>query len=883
MNNPPKFILSFFRWFCHPDLLPSIEGDLMELFNENLVQGGIRKAKWLFVWDVLKLLRPSIIRPSEGAYRMNNYGMIKNYLKVIIRNLRRKKLFAGINIMGMSLAIAVSLAIYSYTYNELSFDQFHSKSERIVRFNYRFQNSTGYDTHWARVDGSWANDLPNKFSQIEKMIRFQSFRPRDIIVGENKFKEEQAFAVDQEVFDVFDFEFLDGNPKYALNDPFSVVLTNSTAHKYFGAENPIGKEVFIKNEEGIKEAYRVTALIADLPSNTHLPITLLSSINKKEDRKGWAFIYMLLKEGVDVKLFEEDLNRVQQENHPDQNGNKFTLHLQPIEDIHLHSHLSREIVENGSYQSVMTFIGVAILLLILAAANFANLNTVQSLDRSKEAGIRKVMGATASNLGLYFLLEAFVLTMLSLMIGVSLFSIAFPFIEAFIGQELHIDIWLLVQLLIALLVAITLLSGLYPAKYLANYHLVRALKGEADFKSQGGTIRQMLVGIQFVIAIGLISSTLIISKQFNFIQNHDLGYSQEQVMVISENPFEVIQSYQLLKKKIKEVSGVKDVAGLMELPTVAIKDMGQLGVKDEPEKILSTDIQAFDVNTIDLLEIELIAGENFKENAIKNKPLVKLKELNEIRDFLVDRPQSYIINESAMTELGWRDTREVIGKSINWSQGNMVYEYGPIIGVVRDFHQESLKTQIDPLIIMNEPHWFRHILIRTTGENHFDTRHEIETLWNELFSDVPLNIVYLDKEFEKMYDTENKQIQLMKGFTLVALFIAFLGLFGMISFALKTRTKEIAIRKVLGSSLQELGLLFGKEYLMLAIISSIVAVPIIWYLLNSWLNGYAYHIEMGSSSFVIALLILVFILFTTLIFHLVTKATQNPVESLRDE
>jgi putative ABC transport system permease protein len=321
----------------------------------------------------------------------------------------------------------------------------------------------------------------------------------------------------------------------------------------------------------------------------------------------------------------------------------------------------------------------------------------------------------------------------------------------------------------------------------------------------------------------------------------------------------------------------------MELPTVAIKDMGQLGIKNNPEKVISTDIQTFDTNTIDFLGIELLAGKNFREDAQKNLPLVKLKSQEDIRDFLVDRPQSYIINERAMKELGWKDPDEALGQEVNWTQGQMVYEYGPIIGVIKNFHQESLKTKIDPVVILNEPHWFRHILVHTSGQNHFEIRKEVEALWGNIFTDAPLNITYLDVEFDKMYTAESKQLQIMKGFTVIALFIAFLGLFGMVAFALKTRTKEIAIRRVLGSDLKELGVLFGKEYLFFALLSTIVAVPIVWNAMNHWLDGYAYRVQIDSFNFIFALLILVFVLLATLAFHVVAKSKQNPVKSLRNE
>ena len=596
-----------------------------------------------------------------------------------------------------------------------------------------------------------------------------------------------------------------------------------------------------------------------------------------------GIFYLLLNEGIDVKQFEANINRVQQEEYPDQEGTKFTLHLQPIQDIHLHSHLSREIVENGDYKSVLIFSAVAILLLIIAAVNFANLNTVQSLGRSKEAGLRKVLGATASNLSVYFLFEALVLTIVSLAVGVVLYIVAFPLLESFIGNELNFDKVLLAQLLVIVVVVITLLSGLYPAQFLARFHPIQALKGGTNSKVRGGTARKILMGLQFVISMALISSTLIVNQQFKFIQNHNLGYNQEQVMVISENPFEVIQSYQTLKKELKKISGVQDVSALMELPTVAIKDMGLLTVKDDPERVISSDIQTFDVNTIDFLEVELLAGESFQESAIKNLPPVKLDDQDEVRDFLVDRPQSYIINESALLELGWENPQEAIGKYVNWRIGDIVYEYGPIIGVIKDFHQENLKAKIDPLVIINEPHWFRHVLVKTSGENHFDVREAIGGQWDQVFEDIPMNVTYLDHEFEKMYVAENKQLQLMSGFTMIALFIAFLGFFGMLAFELKTRAKEIAIRKVLGSSLQEIGFLFGKEYLILTLVSTLLAVPIVWQLMNNWLDGYAYRVQVGGWSFMFSSLILVLILLMVVSFHVLTKASQNPVEYLRDE
>lgn len=643
-------------------------------------------------------------------------GMFKNHIKIIFRNIIKKSLFSGVNILGMSAAIAIASAIFIYVSHELSYDSYHSKSDRIYRVTYRFNNQNGYDIHWARVNQPWINELPETFPEIEHLVRFQSFRPRNIIVGENKFREENAFATDAEVFDLFDFYFISGSPELALATPYSIVLTRSTALKYFGNTNPVGKEIIILNEAGEKEVFTVTALIEDQPSNTHLPVTLLTSINREEDRTGWAYTYILLYENTQIEKITLGIPDFLESRIRD-SAEGLSIHFQPIADIHLHSNLSREIVQNGNYDYVIIFSLVAIFLLVIAAINFANLNTVQSYGRSKEVGLRKVMGADSAHLKRYFLLEAFVLTSISSMLGFGIVAVFFATLQNFIGHELQFDWSLFCLISILAVVMITILSGLYPAQVISRFSPVVALHGFTDHMFKGSRLRRLLVGLQFVISIGLVSSTLIIHKQFSFIYHHNLGYDHDQVLAITHLPEEVTTSYETLKQRLKRIPGVDDVTAVMEIPTIPIKDEGrvQINGKLDQDNLPTADLQIIDINALKVLGMELLAGTTLSESLKSVESVAGSDE--DFLTYLADRRREYLINESAMELFGWSNPEEAIGNLISWSIGNISLKQGPVVGVVRDYHQESLKVKIDPLVMTYEPIWLHQVLVKIGGKN----------------------------------------------------------------------------------------------------------------------------------------------------------------------
>lgn len=875
---PPYWILFLLRKICHEDLLEAVEGDLIQLFNHRLAKLGKPFASLLLLFDILQFIQPFSFRTPQ-YYRM----IIKNYLTIISRNMIRKKVITIINIAGMTLALTLSMVIYSYVVHERSYDRFHEKSDRIYRMSYRYQNeNTGYDIHWARMNGKWFNSLPDEFSEISKLVRFQSFRERDVLVGEEKYREQHAFAVDQEAFSVFNYTFINGDAKSALSSPYSVVLTKSTASRYFGNSNPIGKKLQISADNGQQESYTVTAIIKDVPSNTHMPVTLFTGINKPEDRKGWAYTYVLLEEQSTIKSVADKMPSFLDRMNTYSEGESLSVHFMPLTDIHLQSNLSREIVVGGNHQYILGFITVAIFLLFIATINFANLNTVQSFGRSREMGLRKVMGAQISQFKMYFFVEALMLAGISAIIAAIIFFFTRPYLENFVGYHFVFDSYSLVLWTLLIVTVVTIISGAISGQLVTKINTIEALKGKS-ISNNVRPIKNLLIGFQFALAIILVSCTIIFHRQFTFIQNHDLGYNKAHIMAFTGNSFQVMRSYELLKERLEKITGVKAVSALSEMPSIPIKDMGQIAVVDYPEIDISADMLNMDVNGTDIMDIKLLAGNPLPARLKQRAEFPELNNFEQIRAYVMAQRRSYMINKSAMNAMGWQSPEEAIGNQMSWSIGNIKLKKGLIVGVIDDFHQESLYAKIDPLVITYEPVWFRHVMIKTSSENSFEMHNALESAWNDIFPNQPMELVYLDQKYEQLYKLEQKQLQLISVFTAVAIFIAFLGLYGMIEFALKNRTKELAIRRVLGSDIIQIMKLIGKEYFTLASISLVIIIPIVWKLMSVWLDNYAYRININGVSFLLASLTLIIILGVSLFLHIYKSGRVNPVEALRGE
>ncbi len=769
--------------------------------------------------------------------------MIFNYLKIFIRFFRKSPLLNSFNMLGITVALSMTLATMIYVLNELSFDRHFSQADSIYRMTYRFANDAGYDIHWARMNQDWVNEMPNAFPQIEELIRFQDFRPRNVIVGDQKFREEYAYSVDSDVFQLFDFEFIAGRPEQALSQPNSIVLTESTAFKYFGDIDPIGKQVTTMRE-GNKTNHLVTGVIEDPSNLSHLPITFLSSINSEEERKGWAYIYVLLNEQSKIEDLATQMDDFLVSR--DENLDELTVHFQPLTDIHLHSDLSRELKANGNVDYIILFSAVSILLLLISGINFANFNVVKALTRTKEIGLRRVLGAASLQVRGLLFTEVTLLLVASAALSIVIVMSQLPQLNELVGYQLQVN-WLeITPILLVMLVVMLLLAAVYPAQVALRDQPIKALAGKSKMPVGSGVFQKVLLTVQFVVVIGLLSGTLIINRQFQFLTEKQLGFAKDNLLVIPNFNYPINDHYEALKSDLLGIPGVTDVTALMEMPSRPIKDEGQVRVKGRSEEeIITTDIQVMDINGLEMLEMPLLAGTSLSPS-LKN---VEYDPEQDFFEFLRTKPRNYLINEKAMQMLGWSSPDEALEHEIQWSIGDVALGYGRVVGVVGNYHQESLKAAIDPVVMTYEPMWLQNVMIKTEGSNPYGLRSQIEEAWQNRFPDYPLELRYLDEEVEGIYQSEQKQRLLISTITMVAFMITILGLLGLVGFSLETRLKELAIRKVLGANFKQLVWLIGSEYSRLVVVSLLMTIPLIWYVASEWLNSYAYHINLDGTSF----------------------------------
>lgn len=872
LNTPPKWITKLLHRICHEELIDSVVGDLFQLFQKHKDKYGGFTASFLYLFNVLQFLQPFSFR-SPNFYR----SIYQTYLQVIFRSVKKKKLITAMNLSGMTLSIVVFLYIFSYLSHELSFDQYHKNADRVYRVTYRYQNADGYDIHWARMSQSWVNELPNSFSMIEELVRFQSFRTRDVKVGNDNFRENFSYDVDPGVFQLFDLQIIEGD-KSPLDNPYSVVLTQKAAEKYFGSKTPIGELIEITNDLGISEKYTVTALIENPPSNTHLPIHLLTSINDEKDRTGWAYTYVLLKTGGSLESIESGISEFLNTHEPLNEGDKISLHFQPLSSIHLQSHLSREIIPNGNINQLIIFGCVGIFLILIASVNFINLNAIQSLDRLKEFGLRKYLGASKNELKTYFKLEALLLGLFSSMLAFGVFLFGLDFFQQFIGQVLEFSFYHMAIAIVAILIMLMILSAVSSGLLLSKSNFSQIVNWFSTSVGYNGLQKRVLLVIQFCMVLMLISSMYIVKQQFTYMTEKNLGYNQNQLLILKNNNRTVMAQYELLKSELKSISGIEDVSAIMEMPSVAVKDQGQVTILEDPELTISADIQIVDMNLIDVMELELVSGESIPIHLRESK--IEVDSI--LWEKFTSKERGYLINESACKLLGYAPD-EALGKNINWTIGGFSLNHGPIYGVIKNYHQESLIEKIRPVIMTYEPLWLRHILVKAKGQELFDLHQRIEGYWKNRFPNQALEISYLDQEVEKLYQSEKKQLQLISFFTGIAIIIGFMGLYAMMAYTIKVRIKELAIRRVLGSDFIDQLKLLGKEYLILAILAMCVVFPLTYGIMNHWLTNYAYHISIDGISFGLAAMLLIGIIISTLIFQIIQFGKMNPNLALKTE
>ncbi|MBS1620936.1 MAG: ABC transporter permease [Bacteroidetes bacterium] len=811
--------------------------------------------------------------------------MIKNYFKIAIRNLLRHRLISFINLFGLTVGFTCCLLILTYILNELSYDRYNKNADNIYRITRTFYNGNGDATlKLSTISPPFGYYLPTDFPEIQKMTRLLNIGTTSLRYKDKLLNEQDVYCADENIFDVFTIKVLKGNPATALKDPFCVMLTEETAKKYFGDEDPINKVLRGNNQFDLK----VTGVFKNFPSNAHLHPDILISFNTLKDsavygeenlRKNWGnnsfLTYIMLPENYNVKNMEArfpaflDKHMAGQE-YIGQQASKFTkLDLQKLTDIHLHSHTDYEAEPNGDIKRVYIFSAIALIILLIACINYMNLSTARSSLRAREIGIRKVIGARKKELILQFLGESVLLTWAAILIAFGLLYVVLPWLNTVSGQNLSIDILLKWQVLLPLLLSpiiVGALAGLYPALFMSSFQPIKTLKGLFKVGGSNISFRKVLVVTQFAISIILIITTVIVFQQLKFMQNASLGYNKDHIITMAYSA-QLNNGYESFRNTLLQNPDIKEVGRSSRIPTGRLLDgMDAYAPGNDSMIPVKADIRyvAADYDFIPVYGIQMAEGRNFS------------------REYGTDT-SNFILNEAAVKAIGWKTSQETVGK--NFRYDNMD---GHIIGVMKDFHFESLHQTIAPLILkMPAPvpnqTYYNAISIKISGQHLASTLSTLKQTWEKYQPDLPYQYTFLDENFDKLYAAEQTQETIFATFACIAIFIACLGLFGLSAFAISQRIKEIGIRKVLGANVSGIVGLLSKDFLMLVGIASVLAFPIAWYAMNNWLKDFAYRIDIQWWVFLIAGIAAALIAFVTVSFQAIKAAMVNPVKSLRTE
>ncbi|HYG18084.1 MAG TPA: FtsX-like permease family protein [Ohtaekwangia sp.] len=812
-----------------------------------------------------------------------------NYLKIVARAFYKNRSYTILNLLGLGAGFAVFLFAAVYVYFETHFEDFHTRRDRIYRATYRYSPPGDYQTHWARIPFDYINNLPQDVSGIQALVRFQNHARKYIRIGSEKFKPAHAYVADNDVFKVFDFELVSGNAARALEKPHSIVISESLAHRYFGNQDAMGKEVSVTSDfESTETLYHITAVMKDLPANTHLPVDMLFSFRDAAERTGWAYTYILLDEETPIDKIAAQMPAFIRKYTPEDAAKNDAIIFQALPDIHLESNLARELVPNGKvlYVRVVGFAGL--LILIIAVINFMNLNSAMSLGRAKEMGVRKVMGASRAQLIGYLLTESVIHNLLALALGGSFAYLAFPAFQQFVTIRFLPDLWLFGGTMLVIAVISGLAAGVYPVMLLTTLKPVAILKSTKALTVAGKenpfSLRRVMVTLQFGISILLLGSALIAYNQFRFLHEKNLGMQPEQIIAIPGVPDAVKDKFDVFKDRLSNQRGILGVSACMEVPSREIRDAGPVpveGMNSDPAKAPVMDIQIIEDDFPSLMGLTFVAGRNIRRSATTAFP--QFSETFTIQQYLFGQPREYLINETAMNYLGWKSPEQALGQRISWSINDIKLAPGNIVGVVKDFHQESLRNKVDPLVMVQEPVWLRTFLIKVETDNVQATLETIQAAWNDLYPAYPMDYHFLDDLYNELYKGERVQLQLLFIFSALAILIAFIGLVGMVAYALKTRTKELAIRQVLGAKPRDLVRLMSSEYIVVLLIGAVIAVPLSIYVLKLWLSGFAYHVNISAGSYIITLGITLGLLLVTVGLQTFRASKINPAETLRNE
>ncbi len=806
--------------------------------------------------------------------------MFKNLIKHSIRSFKRQRAYIIINILGLSIGIACSLLIALYIINEASYDQFNVKKDRIFRTILNGKIG-GQEITGATSPAIMGPTMVKEFPEIEDFLRMNGMGPTVIEYNNQTFTEDHIVEADSSFFNFFSIEVLKGDPKNLLNAPRKVVLSESTAKKIFGSENPIDKPIKIGSDT---LRYIVTGVMADVPQNSHFEANVLSSFitNPRSKEPKWMnnsfSTYFLLRPNssyktVDAKYPDLLLKYVGPEiqqytgislNDFIAQGNKYRFYLQNLSDIHLDTSVQQDFKASVDPKYLKIFGSIAILIVLMAAINFMNLSTAQASRRAKEVGIKKVGGSTRSMLIGQFLSESFILSFIALIVALIFIKLSLPYFNNLLGANLALNLfssWFTIPILIMFSLFVGFLAGSYPALFLSSFNPYEVLKGGVKNSMQNGRLRRILVVFQFAVSILLIVGTMIMYRQIKYMLNKDVGFKKEQLIVI--NRAEALGTkMKSFKETVKNIPGVVNISSSTAIPGRTNNNNGYMmeGRKDETFLMATSWV---DYDFLATYGMTLVSGRSFNESFASDK-------------------DACIINESARKDFKITDIEKT---RFMEPRDSGKINYLPVIGVVKNFNYESLRNPIGPYILkfQNDKMLWGYITVRLSGQNYSKTIGAIEDKWKEFVSNNPLQYYFVDADFELMYKQEKQNAQMAVIFSILAIFIAALGLYGLTSFTVEQRTKEIGIRKAMGSTIPGIYAEISKEVIILVSISALIAWPIIYYAAGKWLENFYYRISISASSFIAGLTIALGIAILTISYRILKAASVNPAQSLKYE
>ncbi|MFV1883320.1 MAG: ABC transporter permease [Balneola sp.] len=791
-----------------------------------------------------------------------------NYLKIAFRNLKKHKVYSSINVAGLAAGLTCFILVGLYVSYELSFDQYHENKDEL----YRLVATGGRDDNYdgiAKVTAPWGEAALSEIPEVEAVTRFVFHGTSLMRYANNRFFEGNGFFADSSVFEMFTFPLLEGDPKTALHQPNSIVITQEFANRFFEDESPIGKTLILSEET----EYTVTGILDEIPSNSHFTFEFLVSLTTYthpdiDDWRAWNqfYTYVQLHDEASIASVENQMQRILERNLGDFYDPENKATLQPITSIHLTSNLWREMVLNSDISSLYAYGIVGFFILLLACINFINLMTARASTRLKEVGIRKTIGAQRGALIRQFLGESLIVTFIALILALIITDLFLPSFSELSSSPFD-NSFLLNPGIIASIIGVTLiigfLSGIYPAFVLSSPKPSSILKGVQ--KIQGNVLlRKGLVIFQFAASVALVCSTLVMQKQFNFMQNKDLGFDKEQILTIPIRDFAINSQYETIKAEFLQIPGVTEVSFSGNMPGGS--DWGlpysAEGISEEDEPTVR--MLAVDHDFVKTFGMQIINGRDFST------------------EFSTDQQGGFLLNEEAVRQLGWTD--DPLSKSITIPIDVLEMENKPVIGVLKDFHFRSMREQVAPIMLFIPPSgWFSRISVKVNTDQTEEILAGLEEVWAKFDPVNPLTASFFDEHYGRLHQVEENAGTLLSYLTVVAILIACFGLFGLVAFSAQQRTKEIGIRKVLGSSVRGIVGSLSKEYLVLVLIGFVIGIPFSYYWITSWLNEFAYQTRISVDVFIFTFVITILVAMLAVCYQAIKAALLNPVQSLKSE